>query len=366
MVRRVPTRSAESCAVQLYNPSTSARFATTANPENVVITDLHCTRYRSHQQESVLGGAIRPANPQEPRCSSGPPASSSSPGRSSSSEPAAAPPSNVYTGAERRTEDRDGNPTGPVPGLGVKMADITRQADLRREQFLQLYDEMERAAVLEQEESSSPVATFVYKNDEMEEQGEFFLATSRRPLVRTTSPHTTTWRRDHLHLRQDMNTCRFRMCGAAQRMIFEVMTILVDAAYELFGKVPDESWDCYTLMFRNGFTGRDDRKPITPLFQEWCESVYCPVLWTLLFSKEGWNDELKKHYAQFKTCTVLVCEDTGFWGKNIFHMHIDGKIGIFQVKTRIFHMHIDGKKRMNRLLFSTSSIAPLGAVLVQI
>mmetsp|Transcript_28115 Transcript_28115/g.54685 ORF Transcript_28115/g.54685 Transcript_28115/m.54685 type:complete len:314 (-) Transcript_28115:189-1130(-) len=98
-------------------------------------------------------------------------------------------------------------------------------------------------------------------------------------------------------------------------------------------------------MFRNGYnTPGDARKPVTSEFQEYCEEVYCPIMWALLFG-EGWP-ALRPHWSAFKSCTIKVCDSgTTFLGKNVFHMHIDGKIGLLQRRNH-------AQKHMSRLLFS--------------
>jgi hypothetical protein len=56
--------------------------------------------------------------------------------------------------------------------------------------------------------------------------------------------------------------------------------------------------------------------------------------------------DIAKHVSQFKLCTIKVCEsDTAFHGDNVFHMHIDGKIGVLE--DRNF-----AQQHMSRMLFS--------------
>jgi len=156
---------------------------------------------------------------------------------------------------------------------------------------------------------------------------------------------TFDWRANkHMHLSEDMKTTKVVMDPLIQRFMFNFQTAVVDSPYNKFGKVA-ESWEDYTLMFRNGFNaGRDERKPITEEFQVYLEKVYCPVLWTLLYGLAGWKI-VKRFYSQFKSCTIKVCAGTGFYGDNVFHMHIDGKIGYRQLNNH-------KQRTMNRLLFS--------------
>jgi hypothetical protein len=64
----------------------------------------------------------------------------------------------------------------------------------------------------------------------------------------------------------------------------------------------------------------------------------------LLFGREGWT-EVGSHVVKFKSCTIKVCEETPFYEEPIFHMHIDGKVGIMEEKNY-------SQRRASRMLFS--------------
>lgn len=52
----------------------------------------------------------------------------------------------------------------------------------------------------------------------------------------------------------------------------------------------------------------------------------------MIFGSKAYETEIKEHVSQFKSCTIKVTEsDTVFYGDNVFHMHIDGKIGMLAV-----------------------------------
>ena len=83
---------------------------------------------------------------------------------------------------------------------------------------------------------------------------------------------------------------------------------------------------------------------LVPPLQAYCDGVYSRVIWTLLFGRAGW-EAIRPHLSSFKANTIKVCETTGFHGENVFHMHLDGKIGLVQANNQ-------AQKRMIRLLFS--------------
>lgn len=156
------------------------------------------------------------------------------------------------------------------------------------------------------------------------------------------------WEASHLNLKRDMNVSKLVIDPVIQRMIHRLQVALVDKPFEEFGKtVPytkfGSTWEGYTLMFRNGWVSGDTRKPVQEEFQAYCEEIYCPVIYAMLFGR-GWA-EIRDNWAQFKSCTIKVCENTSFYGDNIFHMHIDGKVGIHSEKNYC-------QKHMSRLLFS--------------
>lgn len=154
---------------------------------------------------------------------------------------------------------------------------------------------------------------------------------------------TTDWAVDHRHLIKEMDVSKFVIDPKAQQLIYSIQVTLVDKLYQKFGKAED-SWEGYTLMFRNWVDSKDERKPITEAFQEFCEQIYCPIFWTLLFGIQGW-EEFRKHWAQFKSCTIKITEYGMCYGDNVFHMHIDGKIGVLEPKNYT-------QRHMSRLLFS--------------
>lgn len=151
-----------------------------------------------------------------------------------------------------------------------------------------------------------------------------------------------TWEDDHIHL-DEMDVRKFSIDVRVQRLLHELQTIVVDQPYNTWGKTK-ESWDGYTLLLRNGFQSGDRRKPVTDEFQKWFEEVYCPVFMMLLYGPE-WRT-IYDHFAQFKACTIKVTEHgETFYGKNIFHMHVDMKIGILEPRNFT-------QKHGARLLFS--------------
>ena len=151
-----------------------------------------------------------------------------------------------------------------------------------------------------------------------------------------------SWEEDHIHL-DNMDVIKFCIDTNVQRLLHELQTIVVDQPYKEWGRTT-ESWEGYTLLLRNGFQSGDRRKPVTDEFQAWFETVYCPIFLALLYG-EGW-DSIHDHFSQFKACTIKVCQfGETFYGKNVFHMHVDMKIGVLEPRNYT-------QKHGSRLLFS--------------
>ena len=122
----------------------------------------------------------------------------------------------------------------------------------------------------------------------------------------------TDWPEKHRHLLNEMDVVKFVIDPAAQRLLHNLQVALVDKPYCEFGKT-DHSWAAYTLMFRNGWPSRDNRKPVTDLFQQYCEDVYLPIVCAFLFGRAGW-DEISEYWSTFKSCTIKVMDNTSFYG----------------------------------------------------
>eukprot|EP01052_Picozoa_sp_SAG31_P039863 SAG31_NODE_5625_length_2417_cov_1.578947_2_plen_336_part_00 len=146
----------------------------------------------------------------------------------------------------------------------------------------------------------------------------------------------------HMHF-DELAVSKLFISREAQTLITKVQRSLVDQPYEKFGRV-EGSWNQYNLVFPSSF-GSDRRKPVSALMMEYAEAIYCPVIYSLLFGIGGWR-QIRKHLLSFKANTIKVCETTGdIDGANIFHMHLDGRIGILQPRNYT-------QKHSSRLLFS--------------
>ena len=151
------------------------------------------------------------------------------------------------------------------------------------------------------------------------------------------------WRKNHTHY-NDTGVTRFFIALKAQRFLYAAQVLLVDQPYTSWGKT-EGSWDNYTLMMRNGWSVGDLRKPVKDDFQRYLETIYRPLMCCLLFGKDGWK-RIRRHWGTFKSCTIKVCEgDQNFLGKQVFHLHIDGRVGLLQERNY-------SQKHMSRLLFS--------------
>lgn len=81
------------------------------------------------------------------------------------------------------------------------------------------------------------------------------------------------WSETHMPL-EDLDVIKFTISLPVQRLLYKMQVCLADQPYAAFGKTPD-SWDGYTLMYRNGFPSGDHRKPVTLEFEKFWLEV-CP------------------------------------------------------------------------------------------
>ena len=144
---------------------------------------------------------------------------------------------------------------------------------------------------------------------------------------------------EHLHL-DELGASKFVIAPAAQKLLVKLQQRLLDSPYEAFGRV-EGSWQQYNIVFPSTF-GSDRRKPVSARLMAYAEAVYCPIMYVLLFGIQGWQ-AIRKHLLSFKANTIKVDfhpelfetpEGAGDAGgsANIFHMHLDGRIGITQAR----------------------------------
>ena len=91
-----------------------------------------------------------------------------------------------------------------------------------------------------------------------------------------------------------------------------------------FGRVDADSTR-FNIVFPSTF-GSDRRKPVTAEFQQFCETVYWPLVSVFLFGRAGWSS-LRRHLTSFKVNTLRISEDEFYYGLPIYHFHLDHKIG---------------------------------------
>eukprot|EP00041_Stephanoeca_diplocostata_P014443 m.262492 g.262492 ORF g.262492 m.262492 type:complete len:431 (+) comp19697_c0_seq73:283-1575(+) len=115
----------------------------------------------------------------------------------------------------------------------------------------------------------------------------------------------------HIHF-SELNISKFKLAEAAQRVLVKIQYHLLDCQYAAFGKTAG-SWARYNIVFPSTF-GSDRRKPVTENFQRYCDDMYCPIVYALLFGADVWKAELSMHLSSFKTNTIKVCESTAFHG----------------------------------------------------
>lgn len=138
-----------------------------------------------------------------------------------------------------------------------------------------------------------------------------------------------------------------RVCCIApktQKLIASLTDNLVTKPYNAWGK-NDQSWDDYTIVFPHSF-GSARRKKIKSAFQLYTEAVFFPVIVNILFG-ENMKDVIKTHLMSFKVSTIIVGMDADYYGagKDIYHMHLDNKVGTIQPKNK-------SQKRKYRMVFS--------------
>jgi len=158
-----------------------------------------------------------------------------------------------------------------------------------------------------------------------------------------TKNNTNTINMDDDHLSyEDSNIRQLCLHPCAQHILHIIRIPLIDEPYLLYG-MTNESTDRYTVVMPGDFKS-DRRKPITELFQKYCDVIVEPIIMTMIFGKFGWN-EIKKHILTLKVNTINISENAPYYNCKEYHMHLDGNIGIPDDKN---HM----QEQMIRLLFS--------------
>lgn len=147
-----------------------------------------------------------------------------------------------------------------------------------------------------------------------------------------------------MHTKTQKSNFVCRITPNVQKVIALLTDVLVTKPYEKWGKVAG-SWDNYTIVFPASF-GSDRRKAISSDFQKYTESVYYPLMIKLLFGENMYRS-IKQYIISFKVSTIAVSKDTDYYGenKNIYHMHLDNKVGIVQHNNKC-------QQRKYRIVFS--------------
>ena len=121
-----------------------------------------------------------------------------------------------------------------------------------------------------------------------------------------------------------MDVLQFVIHPLAQHLICALQAELLDEPYRAFGKT-DGSENQFNLVFPKTY-GSDRRKPVTARFQDFAEAVYWPLINALLFGREGW-ERVRPHLTAFKVNTLQISADEFYYGQDIYHFHLDHKIG---------------------------------------
>ena len=128
---------------------------------------------------------------------------------------------------------------------------------------------------------------------------------------------------DHVDL-DTLDVRQFVLHPPAQALLCAMQHALLEAPYIDFGRCDADSTR-FNIVFPSTF-GSDRRKPVTAEFQQFCETVYWPLVSVFLFGRAGWSS-LRRHLTSFKVNTLRISEDEFYYGLPIYHFHLDHKIG---------------------------------------
>jgi hypothetical protein len=124
-----------------------------------------------------------------------------------------------------------------------------------------------------------------------------------------------------------MDIIKSRLAPEVQSLIVLLDEMFLKGPYEEYGK-NERSWKDYNIVFPNTF-GSAQRRPITQKFQEFTETVFWPMMNTLLYGHNGWK-KIQDHHLCFKVNTIKISEGTFYYNKDIYHMHLDNKIDHYE------------------------------------
>lgn len=142
---------------------------------------------------------------------------------------------------------------------------------------------------------------------------------------------------------------RFRMCARAQQTLIALEVHVLQAAYRAFGAVRDDDAsraspaEFFNVVMPASF-GSARRKPVTCAFQRFCDDHYMPLLTTFLFGAR--YDRFAAHLFALKVSTLPIGADECYYGRPIYHMHLDHRIGTPTPKDKT-------QVKSARVLFST-------------
>lgn len=163
------------------------------------------------------------------------------------------------------------------------------------------------------------------------EDGEFGGEERRAEPSRAAAPPLGMSLTDHVPL-EEAGVLQFVLHAEAQRLVCCMQAELLEAPYRAFGRVGagvdgDTGEERFNLVYPSTF-GSDRRKPVTPRFQQFTESVHWPLLSVLLFGdgSRGW-EAVRPHLTSLKVNTLRISEDEFYYNRPIYHFHLDHKIG---------------------------------------
>jgi hypothetical protein len=116
---------------------------------------------------------------------------------------------------------------------------------------------------------------------------------------------------------------KFTIAPTVQYLIGFIVNTLLSEQYKAFGK-KEGSFENYNIVFPSTF-GSKRRKIVTEEFQDFSEKVFWKIINIIMYGESGW-----KHLLSFKINTIKISEHSFYYGKRVYHMHLDNKIGIIQ------------------------------------
>lgn len=169
--------------------------------------------------------------------------------------------------------------------------------------------------------------------------------TTRMPSSETPPAASSTVGMNNGHiLLEHMDVRQFKLHPAVQDVLQVMQNKLLEDGYAAFGRVDwSPAGERFNIVMPSTF-GSDRRKPVANSFQQFCETIYWPLVNILLFGARGW-ESVEKHLISYKINTLRISEDEFYYNLPIYHFHLDHKIGKLEPRD-------ENQQRTMRMIFS--------------